>query len=374
MIKITAVRTYLLKHKLSRATGPANAYTRVRSALLVKLETNEGLCGWGETVALPGIRGIIDDHLSQILVGRDPRDHRRLMREMWGQSFGSGIAIGAVSIALDDLRGKALQLPVCDLYGGRLRDRVPVYASGMNYIEGEDPLNHYAQEAAQLKAQGFAAMKMRIGGQTVAKDLAAIEAVRAAVGPDVKLMADGNGAYSLGGAIEMGRELERLRFTWFEEPMPQNTPDYPSYETLTEKLDIPIAAGEGMGTRGAFRTAITARKMAIIQPDPALAGGVGECLFIAEMARLWGMQCMPHTWAGGIVIAASVHLLSMLPDFSWGRNTDVPLLELDQVENPFRDAILTRSISIKNGHAAVPNAPGLGIEVDEERVASYAKA
>lgn len=125
--------------------------------------------------------------------------------------------------------------------------------------------------------------------------------------------------------------------------------------------------------RGGFRTAIAARKMAIVQPDPALAGGISECLFIAEIARLWGMQCMPHTWAGGIVIAASVHLLSLLPDASWGRHTEVPLLELDQVENPFRESIFKRTIAIKDGQAAVPRLPGLGIEVDEERVAAFAK-
>jgi D-galactarolactone cycloisomerase len=370
-MKITAVRTYVLKHKLSRPTGPSNHYFRIRTALLVKLESDEGACGWGETVALPGIRSIIDDHLSKILIGRDPCEFRALSREMWGQSFGSGVAIGAVSIALDDLRGKALGLSVADLYGGRLRDRVPAYASDMNYIEGADPMSHYPDEAKRLKAEGFRAMKMRIGGQSLAKDIAVVWAVRAAVGPDVQLMADGNGAYAMGGALKMGRELERLQFTWFEEPLPQQTPDYPGYEILTTKLDIPIAAGEGMATRGAYRTAISARKMAIVQPDAALCGGIGECLFIAEMARLWGMQCMPHTWAGGIVIAASVHLLSLLPDASWGRHTQVPMLELDQVENPFRDSIFHRTIEIKDGHATVPLGPGLGIDVDEGRLRGY---
>jgi D-galactarolactone cycloisomerase len=371
-MKITAVKTYLLKHPMSRPTGPANFYFRIRTALLIKIESDEGLAGWGETVALPGLKGIIDEHYTPMLIGRDPRQHRSIWRELWGQNFGNGVALGGVDIALDDLRGKALGVPVAELYGGRLRDRVPAYASAMNYIEGLDPVDYYPREAAELFAQGFRAMKMRIGGQPLRRDLEAIEAVRAAVGPEVKLMADGNGAYSLGSAIEMGRELERLGFYWFEEPLPQKTPDYCGYEVLTAKLDIPIAAGEGLTARGGFKDAIVRRVMTIVQPDVALVGGINECLFVAEMARLWGIQCMPHTWAGGIVIAASVHLLSLLPDASWGRTTETPMLELDRVENPFRDHLFIRSIEIKDGFALVPSLPGLGVEVDEEQVIFYA--
>lgn len=372
-MKITSIKTYLLKHPMSRPTGPANFYFRVRTALIIKIESDTGHVGWGETVALAGLKSIIDDQYAPLLMGRDPREHRSIWRELWGQNFGNGVALGGVDIALDDLRGKVLGVPVAELYGGRLRERVPVYASAMNYIEGENPAEYYPREAAELLQQGFKAMKMRIGGQPLKQDLAAVEAVRAVVGPDVKLMADGNGAYSLGTAIEMGRELERLKFYWYEEPLPQRTPDYSGYEVLNAKLDIPIAAGEGLTWRGGFKEAITRRVMTIVQPDVALAGGINECLFVAEMARLWGIQCMPHTWAGGIVIAASVHFLSLLPDASWGRTTETPMLEFDRVENPFRDQLFVRAIEIKDGFATVPRLPGLGIEVDEERLAYYAK-
>ena len=373
-MKITSVKAYVLKQPMSRPAGPANFYFRVRAAVIVRIQSDSGLVGWGETVALPGLKSIIEEHYAPMLIGRDPREHRSIWRELWGQNFGNGVALGGVDIALDDLRGKALGVPVAELYGGRLREKVPVYASAMNYIEGEDPAEYYPREAEELLKQGFRAMKMRIGGQPLAKDLKAIEAVRAVVGPDVKLMADGNGAYSLGSAIEMGRELERLKFYWFEEPLPQRTPDYPGYEVLTAKLDIPIAACEGLTSRGGFKEAITRRAMTIVQPDVALAGGINECLFVAEMARLWGIQCMPHTWAGWGVVAASVHFLSLLPDASWGRTTETPMLEFDRVENPFRDHLFKRVIEIKDGFATVPRLPGLGIEVDEERLAFYVKA
>ncbi|PYV11999.1 MAG: mandelate racemase, partial [Acidobacteria bacterium] len=168
-------------------------------------------------------------------------------------------------------------------------------------LEGVDPAESFPREAAEAKALGFRAVKIRIGGQPIRKDLEAITAVRDVLGPDIKLMADGNGSYTLGSAIEMGRELERLGLYWFEEPLPQSVPEYTAYEVLTEKLDIAIAACEGLTSRGMFKEAITRRAMDIVQPDVSLAGGIGECLFVAELARLWGIQCVPHIWAGGLV-------------------------------------------------------------------------
>lgn len=373
-MKISAVKTFLLKHPMSRASGPSTFLYRTRTTLIIKIETDEGVSGWGEAVAFTGVRNVIEEQYGPILIGRDPCAHRATWRDLWGPNFGNGIALGGVDIALDDLRGKALGMPVAELYGGRLRSRVPVYASAMNYIENEKPVEHYPREAAELVGQGFRALKMRIGGQSIADDLAAAAAVRKEVGSEVKLMADGNGAYALGTAMKMGRALEELDYYWFEEPMPQSSTCYAGYEELASKLDIPIAACEGLTSRGLFKEAIARRAMAIVQPDVALVGGIGEALFVAELARLWGIQCMPHCWAGGLVIAASTHLLSLLPDASWARTTETPMLELDRVENPFRDELFATGIEIRDGYATVPTVPGLGVQIDEEKLAFYARS
>lgn len=370
---ITAVKTFVLHHPLARGTGPSTYYYRSRNTLIVKLETDEGAVGWGETVVFAGVRNVIEEQYAPLLIGRDPVAHRPLWRALWGANFGNGMALGAVDMALDDLRGKALGVSVAEMHGGRLRDRVVAYASAMNYIEGEDPVEQYPREAEALVARGYRAMKMRIGGQPMRRDLDAVAAVRKAVGPDVKLMADGNGAYTLPSAIRVGRELEQLGLHWFEEPLPQSVPDYAAYETLADTLDIAIAACEGLTSRGMFREAIARRAMDIVQPDVSLAGGIGECLFVAEMARLWGIPCMPHCWAGGIVIAATVHLLSLLPDWSWARETESPMLELDMVENPFRDDLLAQPLDIRDGFVTVPTGPGLGVDVDEDKLAFYEK-
>jgi D-galactarolactone cycloisomerase len=368
-MKITSVKTYSLQHQLARAIGPSTSMYTMRDALLVKIGTDEGLVGWGETAPLGGIREHIDKHLAPLLLGQDPRAHRRLWRQLWGPNFGNGLAVGAVDIALHDLRGKALNLSVAELYGGRLRDRVPAYASTMNYTEGLEPVEQYPQEAREQVERGFRALKMRIGGLPMARDLAAVAAVRKAVGPDIKLMADGNGAYTVSSALRVGKELDRLGLYWFEEPLPQA--NYAGYEVLRDKLEISLAGGEVLDSRGTAKELLCRRAFDIIQPDVSLCGGIAECLFVAEMARLWGIQSNPHCWGGAIVIAATLHILSLLPDESWSRATETPMLELDVYENPFRDELSARSFQLREGQVAVPTGPGLGIEINEEVVKRY---
>ncbi len=368
-MKITSVETFHVSSPLPRGVGPSTYYYHSRDALLVKITTDEGLVGWGETAAVPAVRAYIDRQIAPGLIGQNPLAHRRLWRQMWGPNFGDGMAVGAVDIALHDLWGKALNMPITDLYGGRLRDRVPAYASSLTYIEGVPALEHYPSDAVALVEQGFRSIKLRLGGQPLRDDVTVAAAVRQAVGPDIQLTVDGNGAYTLSTAVQMGRELERLGYAWFEEPLPQ--PHYAAYETLTDTLDIAIAAGEALDSRGAFKEVLQRRAMDIVQPDPCLCGGIAECLFVADLARLWGVQCMPHCWSGAIVVAACLHVLALLPDPSWARVTETPMLELDVIENPFREALVTRPFRVREGVVDVPTGPGLGIEIDETVLRQY---
>jgi len=337
----------------------------------VKNETDAGLVGWGETSPISGARGTIDDHLSKRLIGRNPLEYRRLWREMWGANFGNALAVGALDVALNDLRGKALGLTVAELFGGPLRRRIPVYASAMSYMQDSKPEEDYPKEAADLVRQGFRAMKMRLGRYPVRREAAVAKAVREAVGPHVKLMADANAAYTTESALRMGRVLHELEFEFFEEPMPQS-PKYAGYDELRKKLPITLAAGEAVDSRASAKELIDRRVMDIIQPDVSLCGGIGEVLFIAEMAALSGIRCMPHCWGGAITIAATAQVASLLPDPHWGLPTDTPMLELDQSENPWRNELATNPLRQKNGFIQLPTGPGLGIEVNEDVVKAYA--
>lgn len=155
----------------------------------------------------------------------------------------------------------------------------------MNYVEGMEPEVHCSEESATLVKQGFRALKMRIGRYSVAREAKLAAAVRAVVGPDVLLMADGNGAHTIESAVRMENVLNDLGFEAFEEHLPQS-PKYAAYEELRNRLPLSLAAGEAVDSRAAARELIERRAMDIIQPDISLCGGFGEALFIAEMARL----------------------------------------------------------------------------------------
>jgi D-galactarolactone cycloisomerase len=242
----------------------------------------------------------------------------------------------------------------------------------MNYVEGMEPEEQYPREAAEMVKRGFKALKMRLGRYPVAREAKVAAAVRAAVGPDIRLMADANAAYTFGSALEMGHELHKLGFMAFEEPLPQASPKYPGYEELRKKLPLPLAAGEGVDSRASAKELIDRRAMDIIQPDVSLCGGISEALFIAETAALSGITCIPHCWGSDIVISATVQLLSLLPDPHPGFATDTPMLEYDQAENPWRNGLAKGSFPLQDGYVNVPTKPGLGIDVDEDVVRKYA--
>jgi D-galactarolactone cycloisomerase len=372
-LKITSVKSYLLRAKLKQPFGASVSVPldKYREALLVKIETDEGLVGWGETSPISGAQGTIDDHLGPRMIGRNPLEYRQLWRALWGPNFGNALAVGAIETALNDLRGKALNMPVAELFGGRLRDRVPVYVSALNYVADREIEVEYPEVAAAMVADGHKAIKMRLGRYSVAREAPVAAKVREVVGPDVKLMADGNAAYTMGNAIRMGHVLHELNYEFFEEPLPQS-PHYAAYEELRRKLPLPLAAGEALDSRATAKELIDRRCMDIIQPDLSLCGGLGEALFIAEMAALSGIRCLPHCWGGDIIIAASAHLLSLVADPHWGFPTDTPLLEVDKGENPWRDGLAKNPLKLRDGFITVPKKPGLGIEVDEEVVRRYA--
>ncbi len=373
-LKVTRVTTYLLRHRLQHAFGASVSVPlpTTRKALLVKIETDAGLVGWGETAPISGARGTIDEQIAPLLIGQNPLDYRRLWRLMWGANFGNGLAVGAVDTALNDIRGKAMNMPITQLFGGPVRRRVPTYASAMDYTDGRAMEEHYPKAARDALQRGFKAMKMRVGRYSVARESKVAAEVRDLVGPNVQLMADGNGAYTAGNAIRMAHALNELDFEFLEEPLPQVAPRYTGYADLRGKMPLPLAGGEAVDSRGSALQLIDRRAFDIIQPDISLCGGLGEALFIAELAQLAGIRCIPHCWGGDILIAATVQLLALLYDPHWGLPTDTPMLELDQSENPWRDGLAVEPLRMQDGFMEVPTKPGLGIEVDEEVVKQYA--
>ena len=373
-LKITKVTSFLLECELERAFGASVSVplSKTRDALLVKIETDAGLVGWGETSPISGARSTIDKFLAPRLIGQNPLEYRKLWRSLWGPNFGNGLATGAVEMAINDIRGKALGMPVAELFGGRFRDKIPVYVSALDYVEGIDIEKWYPMRAEKMVKAGHKAIKMRLGRYSVAREVKVVKSIRKAVGPDIKLMADGNGAYTMGNALKMAHHLRDYGFEFLEEPMPQRSNNYPGYDRLREKMPLPLAGGEALDSREAAKALIDRKAFDIIQPDASLCGGIGEVVFISELANLSGVRCYPHCWGADIVIAATVQTLALVPDPHFGLPTDTPYLELDQSENPWREGLAKGQIKVKDGYVTVPRRPGLGIEVDEKLVRKYA--
>jgi D-galactarolactone cycloisomerase len=362
-VKIVSVDTLHLAHPLDPPVGPASVLNRERHLLLVRIETSDGVVGWGETSPLAGVTDAIAQVYAPRLVGRDPLLVGPSWREVWSAPFESGLAAGAVDTALHDLRGKLLGIPVHALYGGAVRDRVPVYASGLCYLEGIHPRDQWLDEAIGLAGQGYRAIKMRIGRYAPHVELPIVAEVREALGPEVRLMVDAWGSYTLPTAIRVGRELERIGIDWYEEPLPQH--GYLGYEVLADVLDIAVAGGEMLQTVTAFAELFERRAVDIVQPDISLCGGIGDALFVARLAALKGIQCMPHSWNGPVVESASLHVASLLPDPTLMPGVEAPLLEHDTTENRFLAELVRGPYVLEDGGYAVPTAPGLGIELDE---------
>ena len=369
-MKITSIETIVMRHELARPAGPASVLNKARSTLLVRMETDDGLVGWGETAPLGGVRQAVEQDYAPLLLGRDPTWVQRSWRTPWLEPFESGLGLAAVDIAIHDLWGKALGVPIHQLYGGARRTRVPAYASGMVYLEGIHPRDRWIPEALDLVEQGFRAIKIRTGRYDPDVELPLLAKLREALPADVRLAVDAWGSYTLATAMRVGRELGAMGFYFYEEPLPQY--GYRGYPELTAALDIAVSGGEMLQNRAAFRELFERRAVDIVQPDVSLCGGIAEMLFIADLAALYGIRTLPHSWNGAITEAASLQIAALLPEPTMMPGNDVPLLEHDTTENPFVSGGLRAPLVFRDGAFELPTGPGLGIEMDEAWLRAHA--
>lgn len=348
----------------------------VRSFALVKVQTDAGLIGWGEASDCFGhsnplvIRQVVEEELKRHLIGADPLDieqHSRRLQQWVYRTMGlSGAvvqALSAVEIALWDIRGKAWGQPIHRLLGSH-RDRVAVYGAGT--IAFDCPPAWHVAFFEELLKRGCRTIKLRIGN-SLKWDAALVAGVRQIVGDDIDIIVDGKFNYTLPSAIRLARQLEAQGVLYLEEPMPQY--DLEAIAQLKASTSVPIAYGEHAYTIHEFRDLITRGAANVLQPDATLVGGLAEAHKVAVLAEAWGMTLSPH--CGGLTavgVAANVHFSAAAPTFS--------VLEYDATPNqPLRDSLLRDQPFAPNrvvdGCLAVPEAPGLGIEVDESVLERY---
>lgn len=350
-MKITDIQTFLVDANVPNSSGWTS-----RNWLFIKVHTDEGIYGVGEGSGWPRVVETAVHDLTPILIGEDPFQIEKIWQKMYLAMMGHGMtgvvgggAMTAVEMALWDIKGKALGVPVCELLGGKIRDSVRVYAHA-----------HSAERARELVDRGYTAIKT--GGVT--EPLSKVAEIRREVGDNIDLMVDIHGPpwLTTADAIRMGQALEEFDLFFYEDPVaPENVE---GIARVSAAVNLPIAAGERhMGIYG-VRELIEREVIDVVQPDTGRAGGLMQMKKQAALAEAHYITFAPHDGSlGPVAEMAAVHLCSTLPNFL--------ILEHLEDDVPQRYEVMDPQPVIKDSYMEVPTAPGLGIDIVEDAIAHY---
>jgi D-galactarolactone cycloisomerase len=371
-MKIAGVRTHLVhcpipeEHRVRSGAG----YKLARQAAFVEIETDEGISGYGPcsfgsvSLDLASVAALIEKTYSPALVGQDPgRIEHHWDRIYYGAITrthgprGVGVAmLSAIDIALWDLKGKALGVPVYELLGGAVRDPQPLYVSSVYWA----PPEQAAAQARVFVDDGFKAFKVKVG-LDVANDIESLHAIRDEVGYDVDMLVDANQCYTRHLALQVGRELEKLRVFFYEEPLP--TDDVEGHRFLAEKLDVRIATGENMYTRWDFMPFLSAGAVHVVQADASRCGGISEAAKIADVAGAFHAHFVPHTFSDALTVVANLHVVAA--------RANAPIMEYDRTWNPLQTELVKNPPDVRDSAIELPSGPGLGVDIDWDFVADH---
>lgn len=358
-MRITRLRTALVDIPLPRPVRSVQSSIESVGCVLVYLDTDVGLTGEGFAFSINGKRlGLLHEmvrSLEPLVVGEDPWMTERFFARAWadcvfiGRRGVSLFGISAVDMAIWDLKGKDAGKPLHQLLGG-VRDEVPVYASGGLWMSSS--IEELVDQAEAFVAQGFTAVKMRIGSASAAEDVRRVRAVREAVGPDIRLMADATQSMTVPRAVALGRLLEPFALDWFEEPVPAEDPN--GLAAVAGALDVPVATGENAFTRTEFHHLLEKRAASVLMPDLQRVGGFTEMARVAHTAHSYGVTVSPHLFT-----EYSVSVVAAFPNATWLEHTTwfAPLFD--------------DTLEMTGGLARVPVRPGNGFPFSSTAVDRY---
>ena len=365
-MQITDIKTFLVH--------PGKA----KNLCFVKIETDEGIYGWGECYTQSDRDVQITAHVDQLkryLIGRDPTNIKHFTQMAFDDFAGRRgamdyyCAISGLEHAMWDIAGKAYGAPVHKLIGGACRDKIRVYANG--WSGGNPTPDSLAERASEVIEAGFTALKFDpIPGRWrtyVSKDVedAAVEnvrAVREAVGPDVDILVEMHRRLAPMHAVRIAHEIERYRPFWYEEPILAE--NIPALASVRQKINIPVVTGEELYTKFEFREVFEKQAADILNPDVCNVGGILELKEIAAMAEPYFVVISPHNFNSTTVgLAATIQVSAAIPNFL--------ITEYFVNLEEFGRDIAKTPFEVQDGYIQIPDAPGLGIDLDEERLAAY---
>ena len=360
-MKITNVKTFV-----------CNAFRT--NFVFVKIETSSGIHGWGEaTLEYKENTVVAAIHdLENYLVGKDPFNIAAFFHDCYRDAYWRGgpvlmSALSGVEMALWDIKGKHFGVPVWQLLGGKVRDRIPAYVNGW-FAPAKTP-EEFAQKAVEINRNGFTACKwdpfgkawQQIGKKELSDAMECIRQVSAAAGDKVDLLIEGHGRFDLPTAVKIAHKLEEFDIFWFEEPIPPD--DKEGLREVKRQSRVPIAAGERLYNRYEYRQFFELGCADYIQPDISHAGGLMELRFLGAEAEARHVGFCPHNPSGPVANAASLQLAACVPNFV--------KLEMMMTDVPWRSDICDEDLTVENGCVVIPERPGLGIELNEKEMEKY---
>jgi len=337
--------------------------------VFVKVYTDEGIDGVGEATLEYKEKALIGavEHIKEYLVGQNPLDIEKHWHAIYRDAYWRGgpvlmSALSAVEMALWDILGKSLGVPVYQLLGGKVNDKVRIYVNG--WFAGAKEPEEFAEKAKIAVQKGITAMKwdpfgknyLNISGAELDKALRNIAAVREAVGNSVDLLIEGHGRFNIPTGIKIAKELEQFKPMFFEEPVPPDNLD--ALKAVRDKSPVAISAGERLYTRWDYRTLFDKMAADYIQPDISHAGGIMELKKIAAEAESRYIPFAPHNPSGPVANAATLQLAATCPNFE--------ILEIMYSDVEWRSDVTNEALEYSDGYITIPDKPGLGIEINEE--------
>ena len=337
--------------------------------IFVKVYTDEGLCGAGEGTLEYKEKAFVGavEHIREAVLGQDPRDIERIWHDTYRDAYWRGgavlmSALSAVEMALWDILGKSLDTPVYRLLGGRVRDRARIYVNG--WFSGAREPEEFGRKAAEAVRRGVTALKWdpfgksyrEISREDLDRALRCVDEVRRAVGMKADLLIEGHGRFDRPTALRIARELEPFRPMFFEEPVPPD--DLDALQYVHDHSPVPVAAGERLYTRWDYRRLFDRMAADYIQPDVSHAGGILELKKIAAEAECRSLPFAPHNPSGPVANAATLQLAACCPNFA--------ILEIMYDDVAWRRDVTDECLVYADGCIAVPDRPGLGVELNEE--------
>jgi len=341
--------------------------------VFVKVETDKGIYGIGEgtleNYELSVAKAI--EEIGTNLIGKDPHAIEAFWHNTYRDSYWQGGAVimsamAAIEMALWDIKGKDLGVPIYQLLGGKIRESIPTYGNG--WFVGARTPKEFGEKAKEAQKYGFIGLKWDPFGSAwqnmTSKEfdtaIESVAAVREAVGDGTLLLIEGHGRFNVPTAIKIGKELEKYDVTWFEEPIPPN--NFEGLVEIRKNIEVAVAAGERICNRFSFKTFINMGCADYIQPDVSHTGLL-ELRKIAAMAEAYHLPICPHNPSGPVANAATLQIAACTPNFY--------MLETMSSDTHVRAKVAKETLKLKDGHMIIPDAPGLGVDIDEEEILKH---